>query len=152
ARVNELINAVNIAIGVGDISAVLADISGSNAADSWDITAIAANVTLTPPDTLVGSNSQVLLTAHAPAFEGQGLTLVYHWNVAGPVGGTISDGGNHIGAKDFDSNSNTVTYTSPTGAVINGTDVVTVNVSVLTPTGDSSQLIQEQVGTAQATL
>ncbi|CAN0488941.1 unnamed protein product, partial [Phaeothamnion confervicola] len=141
ASVNELVNAVNIAIGIGDISAVLADISGSNAADSWDLTAVGSNVTLTPANTTVDANAQVFFTAHAPSVENQGLTLVYHWNVSGAVHGTLSDGGNHMAGTDFDSNSNTVTYTSPPGVVVVGTDVITATVSVLTPTGDSATLV-----------
>jgi hypothetical protein len=103
-----------------DTSVASANISASNSADVFIVDVTADSVTLTPLESTVPNSTLETLTASAPSVTGQ--TLLYHWaNTA--TTGHITDG--TTGHTDnFDSSSNTVTYT--TQASGSGTDTITV--------------------------
>lgn len=116
------INVLSSALVVADIAVVVANIGSSHNADQFTVDVTADRVTLTPGSATLPNNGTQVFTANVPSASGSGTPIVWRWaNTA--TAGHITDGIN--GHQDnFDSSSNTVTYTA--NATGTGNDTVTV--------------------------
>lgn len=137
-----------------DLIAIAKDLSGSSVKESFDASAAALRVTLTPKTAQMlppGSGIQNFTATLASNTGGETTdpsAYTYEWACDGAVG-EINDGGNNIGAH-FTSTSNVVGF-APNGKAVAG-DLVTVTVKVFRINATSGGGKQSLVGQASATL
>jgi len=131
---------VNLALGIGDIAAVVADQVSSNKAERWTETLAKPTIDLTPLATTIGKGGKVRFTATVAGAAGQ--TLLYIWET-GSLLTSLTDNAGQTGSQI---STKTGTVDLITQNTASGTITVSVTAYVIGVNGNS------KVGSAQATV
>ena len=177
AKTNGLLTAANALLGTADLAAVVKDLTGANAIDSWTIEAIKpkvflrANGQLDPTTVTVDptrlddpNNALITLVATSPAtgqlsdLESLPSAVAYHWTLAGNAGGLLlyqNRNGNNGQGTTVDTPLPSVQYeTGGSNAFpsVGQSDTVTVEMYLTVPSSGAGPPVKQKIGSRSTTI
>lgn len=145
ASASAIVAAIQIAMTVGDLGAVMKDALNSRTGELWAVTVLSPRVRLDPHTATVTLN-QPAATLTATVRGTNSTSFVYRWSTPGGFG-TLTDLHGKQGTS-FDSAHGSVNYLANVGAIKNG-DMETVTVRVFENSGGAAGAF---IGQATATI